>query len=307
MTSLPRACIIGAGSSGITAVKALTDAGIPFDCFEKSDCIGGNWAFGNKNGMSAAYRTLYINSSRDSMSYADYTMPKTLPFYPHHTHIDRYFNDYVDHFGLRDKITFNTGVEHATRRSDGIWEIRLDTGEVREYDALLVASGHHWDPRWPEPSFAGHFEGTQMHAHAFRDNAIFRGKNVVVVGMGNSAMDIVVESSYVANRTFLSARRGAHVIPKHLFGRPGDLLPFPLNLGDPRIPAPVRRRIPWQVRQAAMHRCVAPCSGPGRGLWPAEAGARYLAGPPHGLGYAAEPPCAPGDHAQANYRRVVGR
>jgi dimethylaniline monooxygenase (N-oxide forming) len=250
--SLPRACIIGAGSSGITAAKALQDRGIPFDCYEKSDCIGGNWAFGNKNGMSAAYRTLHINSSRPSMQYADYPMAESLPFYPHHTEINTYFNQYVDHFGLRDKIIFNTGVKQAERPADGRWRITLDTGGIQEYDALLVANGHHWDPRMPEPPFPGHFAGTEMHAHAYRDNAILRGRNVVVVGMGNSAMDIAVESSFVANRTFLVARRGAHVIPKHLFGRPGDLLPFPLNLGDPRIPMPIRRRIPWRIRQAAM-------------------------------------------------------
>ena len=75
MTSLPRACIIGAGSSGITALMALRDCGIPCDCFEKSDCIGGNWAFGNKNGMSAAYRMLHINSYRQGMQYAAFPMP----------------------------------------------------------------------------------------------------------------------------------------------------------------------------------------------------------------------------------------
>jgi dimethylaniline monooxygenase (N-oxide forming) len=100
MTSLPRACIIGAGSSGITAVKALHDRGVPFDCYEKSDCIGGNWVLGNKNAMSAAYRTLHISSSRTSMAYADLPMPESLPFFPHHTHIAAYFNDYVDRFGL---------------------------------------------------------------------------------------------------------------------------------------------------------------------------------------------------------------
>src|SRR5262249_34247213 len=95
-------------------------------------------------------------------------------------------------------------------------------------------------------------DGIQMHAHDFRDNAMLAGKCVVVVGMGNSAMDIAVESSYVAARTYLAARRGAHIIPKYLFGRPGDTLPFPLNLGDPRIPPGIRRRIPWQARQAVL-------------------------------------------------------
>ena len=252
MAALPRTCIIGAGSSGITAVKALRDAGIPCDCYEKSDSIGGLWVFGNKNGLSAAYRTLHINSSRASMSYADYPMPRSVPDFPHHTHIAAYFNAYVDHFGLRDMITFNTAVAHATRQAAGTWAITLQGGSVRQYDALIVANGHHWNPRWPEPRFPGHFDGLEMHSHDYRDNAMLAGKNVVVVGMGNSAMDIAVESSYVANRTYLSARRGVYVIPKYIFGRPGERLPFPLNLGDARIPARVRRSIPWQMRQVLM-------------------------------------------------------
>jgi dimethylaniline monooxygenase (N-oxide forming) len=56
--------------------------------------------------------------------------------------------------------------------------------------------------------------------------------------MGNSAMDIAVESSYVAEHTFLAARRGAWILPKYVFGRPVDQLP-----NDPRMPWAVRRRI----------------------------------------------------------------
>jgi monoamine oxidase len=55
MPSLPTAAVIGAGSSGIAAAKALHERGVPFTCFEASDRIGGNWVFGNRNGMSAAY------------------------------------------------------------------------------------------------------------------------------------------------------------------------------------------------------------------------------------------------------------
>jgi len=88
---LPKVCVIGAGSSGIAAIKALRDRGIAFDCFEKSDRVGGNWVFGNKNGMSAAYRDLFINVSRERMQYADYPMPDSIPDFPHHTHIARYF------------------------------------------------------------------------------------------------------------------------------------------------------------------------------------------------------------------------
>ncbi len=244
---LPRACIIGAGSSGIAAAKALLDREIPFDCIEKSDQVGGNWVFGNRNGMSAAYRDLFINVSRERMAYADYPMPTSYPDFPHHTHIKEYFDKYVDHFGLREHIAFETGVEHTGKREDGVWEVTLDTGETREYDALLVANGHHWDPRWPEPAFPGAdtFEGTQLHAHAYVDNSIFAGKDVVIVGMGNSAMDLAVESSYVAANTYLSARKGAWIIPKYVFGKPVDQLP-----NNPRVPFAIRQRMIHQTIKA---------------------------------------------------------
>src|SRR5947199_10051663 len=127
MPSLPRTAVIGAGSSGIAAPKALHERGIPFDCFEKSDRVGVNWVFGNKNGMSSAYRSLHINTSRERMEYSDYPMPKSYPDFPHHTHIAEYFNAYVDHFGFRDRIRFETGVEHAGREADGTWTVRTDT------------------------------------------------------------------------------------------------------------------------------------------------------------------------------------
>jgi len=247
MTNLPVACVIGAGSSGIAAAKALHERGIPFDCFEKSDRVGGNWVFGNRNGMSSAYRSLHINTSRERMEYSDFPMPKSYPDFPHHTHIARYFDDYVEHFGLREKITFETGVERAARDADGLWRITLDTGETRVYDALLVANGHHWDPRWPEPPFPGRFEGVELHSHHYVENSAFAGKNVLVVGIGNSAMDIAVESSFVAKRTFISSRRGAYILPKYLFGRPLDQIG--VNALTPMLPFGFRRAI-----LAAMYR-----------------------------------------------------
>ncbi len=224
MSPLPAVAVIGAGSSGITAAKALHERGIPFDCFEASDRIGGNWVFENANGMSAAYRDLHINTSRDRMQFSDFPMPRSCPDFPHHTDIAAYFESYVDAFGFRDKILFQTRVERAELREDGGWELTGSAGARRSYDMLIVANGHHWDKRWPEPAFEGDelFEGRRLHAHDYRDNGFLEGKDVVVLGMGNSAMDIAVESSYVARSTHLAARRGAWIVPKYLFGRPVD-------------------------------------------------------------------------------------
>ena len=226
MPQLPTTAIIGAGSSGIAAAKALHERGLQLHCFEASDRVGGNWVFANKNGMSAAYRDLHINTSRERMEYSDFPMPKTYPDFPHHTHIAAYFDSYVDRFGFRDRIRFETAIERAEQRPDGTWELTDSRGAKRAYDMLIVANGHHWDARWPEPAFPGsdEFTGVQLHAHDYRDNELLRGRDVVVLGMGNSAMDIAVESSQVARRTHLAARRGAWIIPKYLFGRPLDQL-----------------------------------------------------------------------------------
>jgi dimethylaniline monooxygenase (N-oxide forming) len=237
---LPTACVIGAGASGIAAAKTLHQRGFEFDCFERSDRVGGNWVYKNANGMSSAYRSLHINTSRERMEYPGFPMPKSYPDFPHHTHIARYFDDYVDHYGFRDRITFRTGVERAERGDR--WTITLDTGEERRYDALLVANGHHWDARWPEPAFPGadEFEGLQLHSHDYLgdDAALFRDKSVVVLGMGNSAMDIAVEASFSARAVHLAARRGAYVIPKYLLGRPLDQY-----AASTKIPFAVRRRV----------------------------------------------------------------
>lgn len=239
--SLPRTAVIGAGSSGITAAKGLREKGIDVTVFEASDRIGGNWVFGNVNGMSAAYRGLHINTSRERMQYTDYPMPKSYPDFPHHTHIAEYFDGYADHFGLRPLIRFQTRVQRAAHEDGGGWTVTLGDGSIERFDALLVANGHHWDARWPEPAFPGAdtFTGVQMHAHDYRSEDALRDKDVVILGMGNSAMDIAVESSSVARSTFLAARRGAWILPKYLFGRPMDQV----LRNDPRIPWPIRQRV----------------------------------------------------------------
>ncbi len=238
-----RVCVVGAGSSGIAGCQVLAARGIRFDCFEKGSEVGGNWRYGNDNGMSSAYRSLHINTSRDLMSYATYPMPDDYPDYPNHWQIAKYFDDYVDHFGLREKISFRTEVKKIEPVGDE-WEVTVSDEDGRErsnrYGAVMVANGHHWDPRWPEPPFPGSddFEGEQIHAHYYREPDVLEGKRVLVLGIGNSATDIAVESSRYAEATFLAMRRGAYVIPKYLRGVPTD------EAGPPilsRLPLAVQR------------------------------------------------------------------
>jgi cation diffusion facilitator CzcD-associated flavoprotein CzcO len=226
-----RACIIGAGSSGIASCQVLHARGVPFDCFEAGSAVGGNWRYDNDNGMSAAYRSLHAKSSRRGMQYAAFPMPDSYPDYLSHGTIAKYLDDFVDNFGFRGKIQFRTEVTRAEPTPGGGWDVTVrhrDTGakRTRRYSAVLVANGHHWDPRYPEPAFpgTGTFTGQQLHSHDYRTPAPFAGKRVLVLGIGNSACDIATECAQVAARTLLAMRRGAHIVPKYLLGVPVDHL-----------------------------------------------------------------------------------
>ncbi len=250
MAGVAEVCVIGAGSSGLAACQVLGARGIEYECFEKGSRIGGNWRYENDNGASAAYRSLHINSARKLMSFRAFPMPESYPDYPSHWQVARYFDDYAARFGLLERIAFNTEVvavepaapagstdpADAAAASSAVrrevrprgWDVTIvgpeGDRETRRYDAVLVANGHHWKPRWPEPPFpgAGDFTGEQMHVHDYREPDVLVGKRALVLGSGNSAVDVAVESSRIAEKTFLAMRRGAHVLPKFLGGKPVD-------------------------------------------------------------------------------------
>ncbi|MDX6582121.1 MAG: hypothetical protein QOI10_1305 [Solirubrobacterales bacterium] len=237
--------MIGAGSSGIAACQVLQARGIGFDCFEVGSQVGGNWRYMNDNEMSSAYRSLHINTSRRMMAYATYPMPEDYPDYPSHWQIAQYFDDYVDQFGFRDRIRFRTEVTSVEPADGGGWRVSWREPEGGEhgsevYSAVFVANGHHWDARWPEPPFAGQdrFEGVQVHVHDYKTPDVLEGRRVLVLGIGNSACDLAVESSRVASRTLLAMRRGAWIFPKYLNGKPTDELG---NALTSRLPLPVVR------------------------------------------------------------------
>ncbi len=218
-----KVCVIGAGASGIAAAKVFAEREIDFDWFEMGSDIGGNWQYGNDNGRSAAYDSLHIDTSKERMAYSDFPMPDDYPAYPHHSQVFEYFNAYIDHFGLRNRVAFNTEVVSIDPASDDRWNVRVRRDGVEsttEYGSVIVANGHHWNPRVPE--FPGMFAGESIHSRGYRSPDDLRGKRVLVLGIGNSGSDIACDLVGVASEVFLASRRGAHIIPRYLFGRPVD-------------------------------------------------------------------------------------
>ena len=217
--------VIGAGPCGITVAKNLLQQGLTrFIVFEKNSQLGGNWLFGEDNSHSSVYETTHIISSKRLSAFEDFPMPESYPDYPSHAELLAYFNAYADHFGVRPYIQFNTDVSLVTRDDSNQWHVvyrHADGEQTMTASHLVVANGHHWDPRWP--SYPGVFHGQQMHSHDYKKAALFKNKRVLVVGGGNSACDIAVETARVALKTCISLRSGQHIMPKFIFGKPTDV------------------------------------------------------------------------------------
>lgn len=233
-----RAAVIGAGPSGIAAARALIEEGITPVVFEQGERIGGNWVFRPEVGHSSVYRTTHIISSKTWSAFEDFPMPDDYPDYPSHTQLAAYFEAYARRFGVDRHVRFGRMVIAAIPAGEGRWQVRWREGGIEHvdtFDALLVANGHHHVPNIPE--YPGHFAGEMLHSHAYKEAAPYAGRRVLVVGAGNSACDVAVEVSRVASLVALSVRRGQHILPKFLFGRPGDVNYAKLTW------------MPWRIRQ----------------------------------------------------------
>lgn len=245
-----RVCIIGAGSSGLVALKTLRARGHQAHAFELGTQVGGLWVFGNDNGRSAAYRSLRINTSRKRTEYSDFPLPNDRGDYLHHSELAEYFASYAAHFELYQHITFGAEVLRVKTTESACFvtiEDRKTRHRVEErYDAVVVASGHHHEPS--VPSWNKDFAGTSFHSHAYIDPNTpepLAGKRVCIVGMGNSAMDIAAEACLAGAQVTLAARSPVWVIPKYLRGRPID----DVSILPRFLPGRLRRRIAtWGFR-----------------------------------------------------------
>ncbi|PCD01429.1 flavin-containing monooxygenase [Halopseudomonas pelagia] len=216
-----RVCVIGAGPSGIAAAKNCVQSGLDVVVFEKNDKVGGNWVFNSKTGHSSVYENTHIISSKAWSEYEDFPMPDDYPEYPNHRQLQAYFESYAKHFGAYDQIRFNHTVQRVSRTPAGLWQVcYLDNQNVEHteiFDVMMVSNGHHWDPK--NPSYPGEFSGKFMHSHDFKGvTEEWRGKNVLVIGAGNSACDVAVESARIASKVCLSMRSPQWFLPKFLFG-----------------------------------------------------------------------------------------
>ncbi|HEY0699176.1 MAG TPA: NAD(P)-binding domain-containing protein [Micromonospora sp.] len=219
-------CVIGAGPSGLTAIKNLREHGFGVDCYERETGVGGAWNW--RHDRSPVYAGTYLISSRPFTQYPDFPMPDSWPDYPHHSQFLSYLERYADHFGLRPHIWFGTEVVRVEPAEGDRWDVTTrSTGgygaeRTSRYAAVVVANGHNWSPKLPGYDGLDEFKGELIHASAYKDPKQLRGKRVLVVGAGNTGCDIAVDAAQQADRCWHSTRRGYWYAPKYVLGRPAD-------------------------------------------------------------------------------------
>jgi cation diffusion facilitator CzcD-associated flavoprotein CzcO len=250
MADSDRWCVIGAGPSGLTALKNLLAAGIDAECLEREDGVGGNWNFGAAS--SRVFASTRLISSKSLTAFTDYPMPRDWPHYPDHRQCLEYLRGYVRHFGLAAHVRHGAAVERIAPAAPGTgWVVHCAGHDTRRYAGVVIASGHNHVPRHAAGTDA--FAGPVLHSADYKSPTQplpLAGRRVLVVGAGNSGCDIAVECSRHAALTVLSTRRGYHVVPREILGRPADLRGERLlKLG---LPVWLRRIISLR----AMHRAI---------------------------------------------------
>jgi len=215
-----RYCLVGAGPAGLVMARALIAEGVPFDWYERHTDVGGIWDMDNPG--SPMYESAHFISSKYTSAFVGYPMPADYPDYPSWRLIRDYIRAFAREFGLYDHVTLGVGVTSAEPLPGDRWRVTLSTREVHEYDGLLAAPGVTWHPNVPEIPGADLYTGDLRHSVTFRDGAELRGKRVLVVGAGNSGVDIACDAARHADQAYFSVRRGYRYVPKHIFGLPTD-------------------------------------------------------------------------------------
>jgi dimethylaniline monooxygenase (N-oxide forming) len=227
--------IIGAGLSGLIATRELRHRGLACVCFEREREIGGIWR---------RHPEVVTVTCRDAMQLAAFPMPPDMPDFPNGERLVRHMNTYADEFGLREHIRTGASVVGLVPEPGGRWRVTLEDGESSVHRAVIVATGRIGQPLWPD--LGGSFAGRLLHAGEVEDLSEFAGRRVIVVGFGNSAVDIACDVSRHARATYLSIRSGGWVVPRYFCGRPLDRASGPLLT---RIPMLMR----WPIYRALLY------------------------------------------------------
>ena len=227
--------VIGAGPAGLAVSAHLRQRGIPFVVLEESGQVGSAW--------HRHYDRLHLHTVKE-LSH--------LPFLPFPTHYPRYvsrkeFAAYLEGYARYFQISprFGTKVLEVQRSGNGGWAVYTAQGETIESAVVVVATGVNRVPERPVLVGEEYFSGSIIHSREYRNGKAFVGKNVLVVGMGNTGAEIALDLYEQGAHPWISVRGAVNIVPRDFLGRPTQLTALkvarlPTWLGD-RIGKLLRR------------------------------------------------------------------
>ncbi|KAI1496298.1 flavin-containing monooxygenase 9 [Biscogniauxia marginata] len=224
----PTVAVIGAGASGLSMLKTLREDGFKTTLYERRSQVGGLWAYSDDTTMTSALRITTANISKYTCGMTDFPMPDKYPHHMSQKDFQEYMESYAEHFDLFKDIVFNASLKRVNRnKEDTKWliEVVID-GELQEleYDKVALCHGYQTKAEMPELEGREKFEGIVIHSQEFRGSEPFRGKRVVVLGLGPSAEDVLAELKPVVAEMYVSHRRGMFIGKRWRNGSPVDLI-----------------------------------------------------------------------------------
>ncbi|KAL0889111.1 hypothetical protein Bca101_013094 [Brassica carinata] len=211
--------IIGAGPSGLATAACLRDEGVPFVVLERAECIASLW-------QKRTYDRLKLHLPKKVCQLPKMPFPEDYPEYP----TKRQFIDYLESYATRFNINpqFNECVESARYdKTSGLWRIKTSSssaasGSEMEYICrwLVVATGENAERVVPEiDGLTTEFNGEVIHSCEYKSGEKYRGKRVLVVGCGNSGMEVSLDlANHDANPSMV-VRSSVHVLPREVLGK----------------------------------------------------------------------------------------
>ncbi|GER50099.1 flavin monooxygenase-like protein [Striga asiatica] len=203
--------IVGAGPSGLAVAASLHLQGVPFVILERSTCVGSLW-------QSRTYDRLSLHLPKHFCRLPHLDFPQEFPEYPSRAQFITYLDTYAERFEIRPR--FGEAVSRAEYDDAcGLW--RVTTWGEAEYLCrwLVVATGENADKVVPEFVGLGDFGGSVMHACDYKSGEGFAGKRVLVVGCGNSGMEVSLDLAHHGALPTLVVRSTVHVLPREILGR----------------------------------------------------------------------------------------
>ena len=217
-----KVAVIGAGPSGLAALRELLEQGMLAVAFESSEELGGVYR--------SHYGALKLTSSSAITSFGCHPNgDEARPIMWNRNEYLRYLESFAERNDLNRRIRFRTTVTRIAR--DGrehhwsvVWKDHDGAVRREEFDRVAICSGVHTEPRIPDVPGIETFDGRIVHSSTFSSDETLHGERVLVVGLGESGSDVALLAAKTADAVALSSRNGpGYVVPRTFAGRPTDL------------------------------------------------------------------------------------